>query len=68
MSSETKKAAALRRELAETNDMLLWLLRRIDERNDDCEPLFCPKPDTKCRGNCRGCWFSAALDYARRQK
>ncbi len=66
MNSEPKKAAALRKELAETSDMLLWLLRRIDEHNDDSEPPFCPKPDMECRGNCRGCWFSAALDYARR--
>lgn len=66
MNSEPKKAAALRKELEETSGMLLWLLRRIDEHNDDSEPPFCPEPDMECRGSCRDCWFSAAFGYVRR--
>ena len=65
MNSEPKKIAAMRREMNETNDMLLWMLNRIDKRNDDAieagEPPICPEPDMACRGNCTSCWFSAAL-------
>lgn len=65
MNSEPKKSGALRRELDETNNLLLWLLKRIDEHNDDNESPLCPSGNEACRGNCRGCWYSAALDGVR---
>lgn len=70
MNSEPKKAAALRRELHESDDMLLYLLREIDRYNDDAENPFCPeaKKDSGCEGDCTKCWFGPALAYARRQK
>ncbi len=67
MNSEPKKAAALRKELAETSDMLLWLLGRIDRFNDDNEAPMCPEDRKACVGDCTQCWYGAAVDHARRQ-
>ncbi len=63
MNSEPKKAAALRRELAETNDMLQWVCRCINKYNEDAERPLCPSLKTQCGigANCANCWLRAAL-------
>lgn len=66
-TAEPKKNGALRRELRETDDVLIFLLASIDRFNDDNEAPMCPEDRKACVGDCTQCWYGAAVDHARRR-
>lgn len=64
--AEPKKTSALRRELRETNDVLVFLLASIGRFNDDNEDNpMCPEGRKDCTGHCTQCWYGAAVDHVR---
>ena len=66
--AEPKKNGALRRELRETNNVLVFLLESIDRFNDDNEAPMCPEGREACTGNCMQCWYGAASGKVHREE